>query len=352
MKRCTKCLLPETYANIEFDNNGICNVCRAKNVLPPYSEKDLINILNEEKEMARKQGRKYDCIIPFSGGKDSVFTLYIITKKYGMTPLVVTFNHLFFTDVIKRNQEKILNKIGADVVEFKPDWNIVKGLMLKSLEKSGDFCWHCHCGIYAYPMQIAVKFKIPLSIWGNSDFRMERDLGIKIDLEYFQKRVNLGIQPEEMIDENISIEDLQPFMLPDQKDYDAMDIRDIGLGDYLGWDVRKQVDLIKKELGWEESEVEGSFVKYDKIECKYVGIRDYLKFIKRGYGRTCQLASIDIRDGLMSRDEGLKLMRKFDGKRPDSLMPFLNDIGLSEDKFMDIALKHKDSIAKDPTITH
>ena len=349
MKRCTKCLLPETYANIKFDNNGICNVCRAKKVKPPYSEKDLINILNEEKEMARKQGRKYDCIIPFSGGKDSVFTLYIITKKYGMTPLVVTFNHLFFTDVIKRNQEKILNKIGADVVEFKPDWNIVKRLMLKSLEKSGDFCWHCHCGIYAYPMQVAVKFKIPLSIWGSSDFRMERDLGIKRDLEFFQKRITLGIQPEEMIDENISIEDLQPFMPPAQKDYDA--IRDIGLGNYLGWDVRKQVDLIKKELGWEESEVEGSFVKYDKIECKYVGIRDYLKFIKRGYGRTCKLASIDIRDGLMSRDEGLKLMEKYDGKRPDSLMPFLNDIELSEDNFLDICMKHKDAIKKDPTIT-
>ena len=351
MKRCTKCLLPETYANIEFDNNGICNVCRAKKVKIPYSEEDFIHILNEQKEISLKQGRKYDCIVPFSGGKDSVFTLYTMVNKYGMKPLVVTFNHLLFTDVIKRNQEKVLKKIGADVVEFKPDWKIVKRLMLKSLGKSGDFCWHCHCGIYAYPMQVAVKYKIPLSIWGSTDYTMENYMGMRKDLELFQKKVNLGIQPEEMIGENISIEDLQPFMPPDQKDLEAMEIVGINQADYLGWNTRKQVDLIKKELGWEESEVEGSFVKYDKIECKYVGIRDYLKFIKRGYGRTCQLASIDIRDGLMSRDEGLKLMGKYDGKRPDSLVPFLSDIELSEDNFLDICMKHKDAIKKDPTIT-
>ena len=93
MRRCAKCLLPETYANIEFDNNGVCNVCRAKKVKRPYSENDLIEILNEHKEIAKKEDRKYNCIVPFSGGKDSVFTLYTMVKRYGMKPLVVTFNH-------------------------------------------------------------------------------------------------------------------------------------------------------------------------------------------------------------------------------------------------------------------
>ena len=141
-------------------------------------------------------------------------------------------------------------------------------------------------------------------------------------------------------------------MYPSEEDLKRVNIVGINQGDYIEWNVREQVALIKKELGWEEAEfIEGSYVNYDKIECKYIGVRDYLKFLKRGYGRTCQLASVDIRDGLLSRDEGLKLMEKYDGQRPDSLTPFLDDISLSEDEFMDIALKHKDTIAKDPTIT-
>lgn len=352
MKRCTKCLLPETYANIEFDDNGVCNICRAKKAKIAYTENDLIEILNEHKELAIKQERKYNCIVPFSGGKDSVFTLYTMVKKYGMTPLVVTFNHLFFTDVIKRNQEKVLKKIGADSIEFKPDWKIVRKLMAKSLRRTGDFCWHCHCGIYAYPMQVAVKYEIPLLIWGSTDYVSEKDIGKKRDFNFFQQKINLGIQTEEMTDDDISISDLEPFMYPSEEDLKRVNIVGINQGDYIEWNVREQVCLIKKELGWEEAEfIEGSYVNYDKIECKYIGVRDYLKFLKRDYGRTCQLASVDIRDGLLSRDEGLKLMEKYDGQRPDSLTPFLDDIGLSENEFMDIVLKHKDAIAKDSTIT-
>ena len=351
MKRCAKCLLPETYANIEFDDNGVCNICRAKKVKRPYTENDMIEILNEHKELAIKLGRKYNCIVPFSGGKDSVFTLYTMVKKYGMTPLVVTFNHLFFTDVVKINQEKILKQIGADSIEFKPDWKIVRKLMLKSLTKTGDFCWHCHCGIYAYPMQVAVKYKIPLLIWGATDYVLEKDMGKKRDFNFFQQKINLGIQAEKMTDDDISISDLEPFMYPSEEDLKRLNIVGINQADYVEWNVREQVTLIKKELDWEEAEfIEGSYVTYDKVECKYIGIRDYLKFLKRGYGRTCQLASVDIRDDLLTRDEGLELMEEYDGKRPDSLTPFLEDIGLKEHEFMEIALKHKESIARDPKI--
>lgn len=351
MKRCIKCLLPETYASIEFDNKGVCNVCKSKKAKKPHTENDLIELLNKYKEIAIKEGRKYNCIVPFSGGKDSVFTLYSMVKKYEMTPLVVTFNHLFFTDVIKRNQENILKQIGADKIEFSPDWKIVRKLMSKSLIRTGDFCWHCHCGIYAYPMQVAVKYEIPLLIWGATDYVLEQDMGKKRDLNFFQHKVNLGIQAEEMIDDEISISDLEPFMYPPEEELERLNIMGINQADYMEWNVREQVALIKNVLGWEEAEfIEGSYINYDKIECKYIGVRDYLKFLKRGYGRTCQLASVDIRDGLISRDEGLGLMEKYDGERPDSLTPFLDDIGWSENMFMDIAMKHRDAIAGDPTI--
>ena len=212
--------------------------------------------------------------------------------------------------------------------------------MLKSLIKTGDFCLHCHRGIYAYPMQIAVKYKVPLLIWGSTDYALNP--GIR-DWNFFKKYLTLGLDLNEFVDDETSLDDLQPFMYPPEDQLKELNIMGIHQGDYMRWDVRKQVEIIKKELGWEEAVVEGSYVKYDKIECKYISIRDYLKFIKRGYGRSAQLASVDVRAGFMDRKTALKLAEEYDGKRPNVLDDFSKDIGISEKEFMEIAIRHKRS---------
>jgi len=342
-KRCAKCILPETYGEVDkFDKEGVCDVCRMvenqKNIVWEKKEQELKKLLNKHKELAKKEGRKYNIIVPSSGGKDSAYTLYTMIKKFGMTPLVVTYNHLFFRDVIKRNQEKVLKKLGADCIEFKPNWKIVKKLMLKSLKKTGDFCWHCHTGIYSFPMQIAVKYRIPLLVWGSTDYTLET---APRDWKFFKRVFTLGLDYKEFVDDEISLDDLQPFMYPPEHQLKELNIQGILHGNYMKWDVRKQLKIIKKELDWEEAKVEGTPYTHDKIECKYIGIRDYLKFIKRGYGRTAQLTSVDIRAGLMDRETALQLSEKYDGTRPDSLTEFLEDVGISEKKFMEIAKGHK-----------
>lgn len=346
MRRCTRCVLPETYAGIEFDENGVCNVCRIveerdkrKTEYWDKKEREFRAILEKYKEQAERQGNPYDCIVPFSGGKDSTYTLYTLTRIYNMTPLAVTFNHLFFRDIIKKNQQNILKKLGVDHIMFTPNWHVVKKICRKSFEITGDFCWHCHCGIYAYPMQIAVKYKIPLLIWGSTDYSTVES--IPRDWTFFKQYVSLGLNPEDFVGDGITLRDLQPYMYPSENDLRDLGIIGINQGDYVRWNVRKQVELIKNELGWKESKVEGSFSDYDKIECKYIGVRDYIKFIRRRYGRSAQLASVDIRDGLMSREEALKIIEKYDGKRPDSLTDFLKDIDISEEKFRGIANRHK-----------
>ena len=114
------------------------------------------------------------------------------------------------------------------------------------------------------------------------------------------------------------------------------------LGYYIPWDVKKQVEIIKNELGWKGDEVEGVPPEYDyeKIECAMQGVRDYLKFLKRGVGRTNHLTGIDVRNKRLTRQKSIELMKKYDGKRPASLDVFLNYIGISEDEFMDIASNH------------
>jgi hypothetical protein len=105
---------------------------------------------------------------------------------------------------------------------------------------------------------------------------------------------------------------------------------------------KKQVELIKKELGWKTEAVEGvpGIYDFDKIECAVEGVRDWLKYIKRGFGRTAHLASIDIRNGRMTREQAMQYIKEFDGKRPASLDYFLEIMGLSEGEFMDLALRN------------
>ncbi len=113
--------------------------------------------------------------------------------------------------------------------------------------------------------------------------------------------------------------------------------RSVCLGSYIKWDTKKHVEIIKRELGWKGQEVEGIPPEYDyeKIECFFQGVRDYLKFIKRGMGRTNHLVNIDIRNKRMTRAEGEKLVQEYDGKRPPSLDLFLDYLELTEEQFID-----------------
>jgi hypothetical protein len=119
-------------------------------------------------------------------------------------------------------------------------------------------------------------------------------------------------------------------------------VRQMFLGNYIPWDVKKQVDIIKKDLDWKGDQVEGVPPEYDyeKIECFMQGVRDYIKYLKRGFGRTAHLASIDIRNGRLSREEGARLVAAYDGRRPPSLDLFLDFLGIDEKRFMEVVEPH------------
>jgi hypothetical protein len=229
-----------------------------------------------------------------------------------------------------------------------PNWNVVKKLMLESLRRKGDFCWHCHTGIFAYPMQIAVKLNIPLLIWGEPSAEYTSYYGYdeqeEVDERRFNRFVNLGITADDMqgMIPGLTARDLEPFRYPSLKEMRRVGVRSVCLGSYEPWDTKRQSELITRELGWQESEGEGGPAEdsFEKIECFMQGGRDYLKFLKRGDGRTAHLTSLDIRHGRMTREEAEALVRANDGKRPASLDLFLQSVGIDEEQFMDIAMTH------------
>lgn len=350
MRRCTKCVMLETQDMISFDTEGVCATCRQleykqQKIDWVEREKELVRVLDEY----RGKGT-HDCIIPFSGGKDSTFQAYTLARKYNMRPLIVRFDHGFMRPQVIENTERTIKKLGVDYILFKPDWQTVKKLMRESFIRKGDVMWHSHCGIYAYPMHIAVKFNIPLIIWGEPTSEYVSYYGYDedemVDEKRFNRVVNMGINAEDMVgmlDGSVTMRDLWPYTYPALKDLKAIKYRSICLGNYIPWDTREQSELIRKELGWQGAPVEGIPYErywYEKIEDAFQGVQDYLKWIKRGMSRMTHLASIDIRNGRMTREEGLKMIEQYEGFRPASLDVFLKAMNMSEEEFNRIALTH------------
>lgn len=348
LERCAKCTLPITWETIFFDDEGMCNICKnwdkkQKEIDWTEREKKLLGIFKE----AKQRNNSYDCIVPFSGGKDSTFTLWTVVKRYGLKPLVVSFDHCFYRPRTLENRTRTFRKLGVDVITFTPNWHIVKKLMLEALIRKGDFCWHCHAGIFVYPMQIAVKFSIPLVIWGEGGGEYEGYFKFE-DLEEtdewkFNRRTILGMRAEDMAGFiGVNLSDLKPYIYPTQEEIDRVGVKSIPLGKFIPWDVRRHVEINKKELGWQLDEIESGFPgpTYEKIECMFTGIRDYIKYLKRGFSRITHLTTLDIRHGRMKREEAMKLIRKYEGRKPKSLEVFLEYLGITERRFNKIVLKH------------
>lgn len=349
MEHCKKCNLPETYETIEFNEKHGCNICYS-NIIT----KEKINWnkrLLELKKIINKYKNKYDydCIVPFSGGKDSTFQLYYVINQLKLKPLVVRFNHGFLRPTTIENTNRTLKKLGADIIDFTPNWRIVKMLMEESFKRKTDFCWHCHTGIYSYPIQIGIKFRVPLIIWGEPLAEMSSyykyDEIENENEEKFNKVRNLGISAEDMYGmlkgSKLSFDkrDLLPYTFPSYDKYKEADINSINLGNYIKWDYNKQVKLIKKELNWKSDELEGIPDKGNpyssKIECYMQGSRDYIKYLKRGYSRISQNMASELRIGNITPRKAKKLIKE-EGKKPQSLNIFLKFINMSEKEFYKI----------------
>lgn len=238
MKYCKKCILPESHESIQFGEDGVCNICKHAEI--KHEEVDWEarrQMLDALVDKYRNQG-EYDCIIPFSGGKDSTFQLWYVVKELGLKPLVVRYNHWGYRPLVHKNNLQTFQKLGVDVLEFTSNWNVVKSLMLTSLIQTGDFCWHCHTGVFAHTMQIAVKFNIPLVIWGESSseyrsYHTAEELE-ELNEKDFNEMINLGIDADKMytlLEGRINKRDLMAFQFPS-----AEELKEPGLEQYI-WEI-------------------------------------------------------------------------------------------------------------------
>ena len=345
MKYCVRCCMPESNEGDNYDEMGICGACRAG------EEKIHINWVEREQELRKvldsykALNNDYDCMVPISGGKDSTFQLHVLTKVYGMKVLATTFSHTWFTETGKYNLQNCLDKFDIDHIMFTPSKVLVNKLARESLFKIGDACWHCHSGVGAFPLQIAIKYKIPLLVWGESLAELSgrarfRDPVMKFDGEYFPQ-ISAKVYPAAMAGPNISLRELAPFRQATAAECEEVGIVGLHLGDYIFWDDERQMEFVRDVYGWREDKVEGTYKRYKSVECRMAGVHDYTKFLKRGFGRATDHASADVRAGLLTREEAFELAKKHDSERPDALNFYLQITGFSEDEFNAVMAEHR-----------
>ena len=353
MNYCKRCLYPENHPlNITFDLQGVCSGCRV------HEEKDALDwnargqilkkILDSYKN---KSGNNYDCIIPVSGARDSYFIVHTLKNVYGMNPLLVTYNKQYNTDTGIRNLAYLRTLFDCDCLTLTVSPEIVKRITRATLRKSGSIYWHCLAGQTVFPVQIAVKLKIPLIVWGAhqgvDQVGMFSHLDeVEMTRKYRKDHDLMGIEAEDLVDSfdnNVREEDVIQFVYPDDKEIEEVGVRGIYLNNYIRWDSKRQHEDMIKAYGYETARQTRTFDTYNDIDCfNYSDVHDYIKFLKRGYGKVTDHASREIRLKRLTREEGIGLVKKYQDKKPESLDLFLNWLGITENAFYYLIDQHRD----------
>lgn len=328
IRYCNSCLFPETKPDLQFNEQGVCSACVAaaekdKGIDWKEREKQFHEITAHYKKKPDEAG--WDCIIPVSGGKDSTYQAYFMKEVCGMNPLCVCFETTCVTEIGQRNLDNI-TKMGMDVIHFKKNNNAYKEMVIEGFKRVGDEMWPNHIGIFTIPVMMAVKFNIPLIIWGENSQQeyggpnLESVKSRTLNRQWLEEYGGLlGNRIQDMVGVNgITKKDLTPYFYPSDEDISRVGVTGVFLGHYFFWDARKQLEVVEKHgfVVKEDGPIEGTYTNYENLDEKLVGLHDYLKFVKYGFGRATDHACIDIRNKRLTREDGLKLVKQYDGKYP------------------------------------
>ena len=297
MEYCLRCCYPaNAKPDIIFDSQGVCSGCRVieSRIEVDWKEREewLRDLLEKYKAQAKENNNPYDCIIPVSGGKDSHYQTYLMKEIYGMNPLLVTYNHIFNTKLGMRNLTNLVKKFNCDLIRFTSNPASVRKISRYMLKKIGDVTWHYHSGIMTFPIQTAVRYKIPLMIWGEEGFSELTGMFNQDDMVEFTKKKRQehdmrGFEPEDLInleDSDLEIKDLAPFFYPSDEAIEDLGLRGIYLSNYIRWNAKKQTEFMIKDYSFETAQVrDRTFNLYDKLDDLHAnGVHDYLKYLKFG----------------------------------------------------------------------
>lgn len=349
VRYCARCIMPDTRPRIVFDEEGVCNACRnaEEKKLTDWDARraELLELI----EPYRSTDGRWDCIVPWSGGKDSSTIAYRLKHELGMNPLLVTFSPLLPNEVGNRNREALI-RLGFDHLYFRPDQRGHRHLARRFFIERGNPKVAWDAGVNAIPVKMAVSLRVPLIFYaehGESEYggRVLKEESRKIrDLtEVIEHQI--GDDPRNWVDDELEPADLNPYVYPEPEEIEAVGVKALYFSYFFRWSMLDNYRFIREEIPFTthpQGRTPGTFTDFDSLDDKSDNLYYYLQYIKFGFGRAVRDACRMIQNDQLSRDEGLALARRDDGEFPDEhLDEMLEYLGLTRAELLEIVDLHR-----------
>ena len=342
---------------VEFNEKGICAAC-SFNKLKWNETIDWKMRETELKELCnkyRKNNGEYDCIVGGSGGKDSVFQSYQLKYKYKMNPLTVTWAPHLYTDIGWKNFQSWIHKGGFDNYLYTPNGKIHRKLTKEALKNLLHPFQPFIIGQKTFVVKMAAKFNIPLIFYGDAPGDYGRKVSHKVDKvsanEALKNQIGFDLNPlkdkkfndvylggkkvQEYLDEGLTLNDLQSYKPLDPQIAKEKNIQFHFLGYYLRFIPQENFYFAVEKTDFvpNSERTEGTYQKYQSIDDKLDGFFYYTRYIKFAVGRTMMDSAMEIRNGHITKEEGVDLIKKFDGEYPNKYeKEFCEYVGINKEE--------------------
>ena len=340
LKFCKRCLYSSDHPlGIVINDDGICSGCKI------HEEKDILDWDERFKKLEsivsnyrNRKSENYDCIVPVTGANDSYYIVHVVKNILGLNPLLVSYNKYYNTPLGIKNLANLRIQFNCDIIYQNVNPISVKKITRKTLREFGNIYWPILAGQTVFPVQTAVRYKIPLIIWGAHQGleqvgmfshlnEVEMTRRYRKDHDLFNYEANDLILPH---DELVKT-DLWQYQYPTDIDLSENNVRGIYLGNYIRWDPKEQHEKMIDKYGYLTSSFPRTFETYDYVDCyNYMNLHDLLKLYKHGYSKVTDHASREIRFGRISRQQGLNLVRKHQLNEPEHLELFTDWLGIEK----------------------
>lgn len=369
VKFCTKCVMSnqrptsavefkhtkESKKNtMHFDEHGVCDACRTAETkeLIDWNKRDeeLLKLLDKY----RKNDGSYDCIVPGSGGKDSAYQAHVLKYKYGMNPLTITWPPILYTEYGYKNFKNWIDVGGFDNLSFNRNGKVMKLLTKLSIENLLHPFQTFILGQKNLAPKIASKYGIPLIFYGENEAEYGNPIADNVtslrDKSYYSfnhlDEIYLGgVSIPELVEKyKIRLSDLMSFLPPKTSELENSKIEVHYLGYYLKWTPQEVYYYAVENTGFNARpfRTQGTYSKYNSIDDKIDDLHYYTTYIKFGIGRATYDASQEIRNKHITREEGLALVKRFDGEFPDRYFNEIMDyIEMKPELFHELCDKFK-----------
>ncbi len=339
---------------LNFDEEGICDACRVAEQKETIDwkkrEEELLQLLDKH----RKNDGSYDCIVPGSGGKDSFYASHILKYKYNLHPLTVTWPPIMYTDYGYRNFRNWIEEGGFDNISFNQSGKAMKVLTRLSIENLFHPFQTFILGQKNLATKIATKYKIPLIFYGEHESEFgnpicETTSSLRDNSFHTYENIDEvylgGVSVKELVERyKIPLVDLMTFLPLHYKEFESSNIEVRYLGYYLKWLPQESYYYAVEHSKFQTRpfRTEGTYSKYLSLDDKIDDLNYYTYFIKFGIGRATEDASQEIRNKHLTREEGMTLVKRFDGEFPERYFNDVMDyIGMTRERFMELCDKFR-----------